>query len=262
MSYDIEKFKILCAGYFLNNLDDHEIQELKEMLASKDENLLMIFNEVKNSYENISLIPEQHSPPANLKRKIIKNIKKEPTLNIIEEKSTWKKYRFSLALSFAVFVIMVAVLYTFTLNKEINQLRDYADELSNKIDTYEEKLSLLNTDNILSLEMEGLEGNPQSKGRLIWGQAETDIIMLNYSLPKEKDNKVYKVWIFSKNNSPLKAGILSVKDNVDENYFITEVKIKERYPITGFLITLEDKNSEAPDGERFLGALHKPKSEK
>jgi Anti-sigma-K factor rskA, C-terminal len=259
---DKEKFKELCSLYFLDALNEEELQEFNEALKSGNEEFIKIYNDLKTITFYLPFSAEQVEPSAKVKTELFKKIRQSQTNNI-RTRSAFDKMisflglenpKFAFGYTFIFLLgLIIAIYFIYQKNNTIKSQETAIVELTNKIEKDQEILNILSSKKIDIVIMNGLEVNPAGYGKIIFNPADKTAILQVSNLPKTAEDKDYQLWTIQ-NKKPLDNGIFSIKRDNEKTYFlITNIKVSELNDINAFAITLEPKGGvPQPTGKMYL----------
>ena len=261
---DLERFKALCALYFLNTIQPEELEELKSALNSGEAELRKIFNQTKKEIKGSPLtgrfidtyIDENESFVSESK---LKDVWSYSFLRLFFS-HLLSKIKLKLVLTLLI-VLVIALsfvsYYAISLNDELNELKVEIARQNSELNLKEDALGVLHSKDLHSMDLKGQNIDPEGFGRVIWSNEAQKTILLATDLPPAGKGKFYQLW-FKKDNSYYDIGALSALDNEQTNLFsFINPPLNKNDKNYSFLVTLEKstKNSK-PAGTVYLyGAL-------
>lgn len=260
---DQDRFKELCFLYFLNQLQAEDYDEFNNALKSGNEEFNNIFLEMKKIVMHLPLGSTMTEPSALLKRKILNSINTNrtgETKGFLERVAAFlllTKPRFALAVATVLIIISAfLIVYVFSLNQTIKIQESRITLLENEAEKNKELLSVLTSQEIEVVIMNGLQVNPSGYGKIIWDPKRKSAILQISNLPQEPNDKDYQLWVI-KNNKPISAGVFSTEQKTENFFKIENLAEVNKNLINAFAVTLEPKGGvPQPTGEMYL--LGKP----
>lgn len=255
-----EKFIKLCPLYFLDALEEKELDEFKKALESGDKELLKIYSDFRQTTFHLPLAAEQVEPPLRVKQNIFNAIKaaqQTEKYNAIDKLITLlglKNPTFAFALSI-IMLVGLTVLTFFVIQKDstINSQQSIIVQLKDKVQKDAELLKILSAKKIDVVIMNGLEVNPAGYGKMVIDPVKKQAILQVSNLPETTSDKDYQLWVI-KDNKPISNGVFTISKNKENNFFmITNIAVQDINNIKAFAITLEPKGGvPQPTGKMYL----------
>ncbi len=262
---DIERFRALCALYFLNTIQPEELEELKSALNSGETELRKIFNQAKKAVKESPLsgrfidtyIEDNESYVKESKLKDVRNYSFAGLFL-----SYWFskiKIKLVLAISFLMFASFIVLsFYTYHLANEVKEMKGEIDLQNSELNRKEELFSVLQSRDIVLFNMKGQNIDPEGYGRIIWSPAAQKALLQVAGLPPAGKGKVYRLWLL-KDNTYINKGVIFLNNNDSENIFnIGNIPIANDNLNYSFFITLEKEgNNTKPTGAVYLTGSRK-----
>ena len=253
-----ERFRELCAAYFLEDLDESELNEFKKALDSGDKEFEKIFVEFQKLYFKIPLSVKPAEPPKRLKRNIFNTIRNnqgskvglaEYIIGILKLKNP----RVALSLLALLIVSLIGLGYFSYMQKEtIFEQNSRIVELTNKVEQNDAILKVISAKQFEVTILNGLQVNPGGYGKILWDAANKKAVLQISNLPPTNPDKDYQLWVI-KNNKPVSNGIFSIKHEGEGFFEVTNLVETDRTLINAFAVTLEPKGGvPQPTGKMFL----------
>jgi hypothetical protein len=229
---DIERFRALCALYFLNTIQPEELEELKSALNSGETELRKIFNQAKKAVK-VSPIAGRFidtyisDSESYVKESKIKAVWNYSFIRLLL--SYWLrkiKIKFVLALSLFLFAAIVTIsFFTFHLLNEVKDLKGQMSLQISGLNTKEELVNVLQSKDIIMFNMPGQNIDPEGYGRIIWSPSAHNAILQVEDLPPAGRGKIYRLWLV-RDNLYTNLGSVSLRNNDSENIFTIEILLR------------------------------------
>jgi hypothetical protein len=257
---DIERFRALCALYFLNTIQPEELEELKSALNSGETELRKIFNQAKKAVKISPLSGRFIDTYIGENESFVKESKLKDVWNYSFIRlffSYWfskLKIRLVLTISCLLFVSLIIISFiTFHLSNELKELKQQMASQNSGLNTKEELFTLLQSKDINVFDLQGQNIDPEGYGRIIWSPSEHKAILQVEDLPPAGKGKVYRLWLV-KGNEYTNNGSVTLKSSDTENIFnIGDIHITANDLQYSFILTLEKEgNKVKPDGTVYL----------
>ncbi|OGU37257.1 MAG: hypothetical protein A2068_01535 [Ignavibacteria bacterium GWB2_35_6b] len=253
---DKERFRELCAAYFLDDINDQELKEIQYVLDSGDKELIKIFIQFQKIYTQLPLTAESKTPPAKIKENIFKSINKTQQKSIsaiIIEVVKARKLQFTLAFSVLLIISVIQLSYiAIHQNKTIIKQKNEIVELKSSVEQTEAILQVIGAKQFEVIVMNGLSVNPNGYGKIMWDADKKTAVLQISNLPPTLADKDYQLWVI-KDNKPESNGVFSIKQGDEKFFKVTNLVEANRNKITAFAVTLEPKGGvPQPTGEMYL----------
>jgi hypothetical protein len=257
---DIERFRALCALYFLNTIQPEELEELKSALNSGEAELRKIFNQAKKSVKESPLAGRFIDTYIGDSESYVKESKIKAVWNYSFIRlflSYWfgkVKIKLVLALSFFLLAsIIIISFFTFHLLNEVKDLKEQMSLQISGLNTKEELANIMKSKDIIMFDLPGQNIDPEGFGRIIWSPSAHNAILQVEDLPPAGRGKDYRLWLV-KDNSYTNMGTVSLKNYDSDNIFnVGDIPDIGNYLNYSFLITLENAdNFTKPEGAVYL----------
>jgi ABC-type multidrug transport system fused ATPase/permease subunit len=257
---DIERFRALCALYFLNTIQPEELEELKSALNSGETELRKIFNQAKKA------VKESYPSGRFIDTYIDDN---ESYVKESKSKGVWNysffrlflsywfskiKIKLLLAISFILFASFIILsFYTNQLANEVKEMKVGITLQKSELNRKEELFSILQSKDIVLFNMDGQNIDPEGYGRIIWSPAAQQALLQVTGLPTVGKGKVYMLWLL-KDKIYINKGVISLNNDDSENIFnIGNIPVVKNDLNYSFLVTLEKEgNNSKPTGVVYL----------
>lgn len=261
---DKERFRELCAAYFLDDIDDHELKEIREVLDSGDEELIKIFLEFQKLYNQLPLSVEKQTPSPKVKEKIFKSIegtapKENGIIDRIIDAIKIRTPKFAFALTVLLIICIVQLGYIiFKQNETISTQQNRIVELTSHVEQTEAILKVIGAKQFEVTVMNGLSVNPGGYGKIMWDAEKKTAVLQISNLPPTSADKDYQLWVI-KDNKPISNGVFSIEQNDEKFFKVTDLVESDKNKINAFAVTLEPKGGlPQPTGEMYLMGATSP----
>ncbi len=251
-------FEELCAAYILGSLSEEEKSYFEELLTNASSEQKQLFEDMEAIAAEMALLYPEADPSPSIKQQLIEmawaSVNKRNGTNILY----LTRFRFAVAASLVFMMVSIGLLFqTQNLNQDlseqlvlVNEQQNRIEILETEVEQKEELLTILEARDVDLILMDGLEVNPTGYGKVVWDKDNGQALLQVANIPRVPTAKEYQLW-FVVNNQPISAGVFSVNDPSQDNFF----KISEfQQGGTGaFAITLEPEGgSPLPTGDMYL----------
>jgi hypothetical protein len=257
---DIERFKALCALYFLNTIQPEELEELKSALNSGETELRKIFNQTKKTVKETPLSGRFIDTYIDDSESYVKESKLKDVWTYSFARlflSYWfSKLRIKLVLAISFFLLAALIIlsyFTFQLESEVKQMRTEMAAQNFNLEQKEELLSVLRLKDAIMIELKGQNIDPAGYGRIIWSPTAQKTILQVADLPPAPNGQVYQLWWVQDGSYSNKGAISFNNNNTDNIFNIGKIPIVKEGTNYSFLLTLEHiGNNSKPEGTVYL----------
>jgi hypothetical protein len=257
---DLERFKALCALYFLNTIQPSELDELKAALNSGETELRKIFNETKKSVKDSPISGRFIDTYIDDNESYVKESKLKDVWTYSFVRlffSYWFskiKIKLVLAISFIMFLSLLGLsYYSSQLAKVGREMKEELTFQNSKLNQKEEMLSVLQQKDVVLIKLKGQNIDPEGYGKIFWSPTAQKAVLQVAALPPVGKGMVYKLWLMN-NGTYTNKGTVPFKNNESDNMFnIGSMPILKDDTNYSFLFTLEKEgNNTKPAGVVYL----------
>lgn len=251
-------FEELCAAYVLGSLSNEEKSSFEDLLSTANAEQKQFFEDMEAIAAEMALLYPEAEPSSSLKQQLIEmawasiNTRNGSNIHYLS------RFRYAVAASVVFMLVSIGLLFqTQNLNQNLSdqlalvtQQETIIRALESEVERKEELLTILEARDVDLILMDGLEVNPTGYGKVVWDKENGQALLQVANIPSVPTAKEYQLW-FVVNNQPISAGVFSVNDPEQDNFF----KISEfRQGGAGaFAITLEPEGgSPLPTGDMYL----------
>jgi hypothetical protein len=257
---DLERFKALCALYFLNTIQPEELEELKTALNSGENELRKIFNQAKKDVKGSPLSLRFIDTYIDENEDYVKESKLKDAWNYSFFRLFFSylfnkiKVKFVLIISLILFISVILIsVFAINLTNEIKEMKGEIRVRNSELNLKENLLVVLQSKDMYSIDLKGQSINPEGYGRVIFSPSERKTILIAADLPPAGKGKVYQLWL-KKGSTYSNKGTVSIANIQSENYFnITYSSLNKNDSNYSYLVTLEKiGNNTEPSGTVYL----------
>ncbi|MBM4160301.1 MAG: anti-sigma factor [Ignavibacteria bacterium] len=258
----------LCIPYVFGRLNPGNRKQFEAHLAT---GCVPCTKELAELHEAMALLPvllKQEVPPQRVRERVLadtsaRKTERPPVAKMAveapgkEEAPVSRRPRpwLSYTLVFlSVVIILVLALFVNDLLSTIGGQERRAVELQGELQKRDEVLSVLRSDRLELILLNGLGPSPETRGKLLWDPSKKRAILQTSDLPESPANNEYQLWII-KSGRASSAGTFAVAGEKErESFFkVIDLTAGERQEIDGFSVTLEPKGGSAqPTGVVYL----------
>ncbi len=262
---DRERFKALCALYFLNTIQPDELKELKSALDSGDRELQEIFYQTKKTINKLPLSVDlidrytdvHQNVPNDLHSKREKKFlfpffKYHPEIVTI-------KYNITSAVAILLFLsLLILTFYLYQISSDNSALNNKLINSYSHLDYDSRIFDVLNSKKIEVINLKGQDINPDGYGKIFWSPFSEEAVLQIENLPPIDEMKDYQLWLV-KNDSIINEGVIAVNPNSYNFYFFKRLPLNNDDAGYSILLTLEPKGGAGkPTGTIYLkGEINK-----
>jgi hypothetical protein len=257
---DLERFKALCALYFLNTIQPEELEELKTALNSGETELRKIFNETKKSVKESPISSRFIDTYIDDNESYVKESKLKDVWTYSFVRlflSYWFskiKIKLVLAISFFMFLsLLVLTYYTSQLAKAGREMKEELTFQNFELNQKEEMLSVMQLKDVVFIPLNGQSIDPEGYGKIFWSPSAQKAVLQVADLPPVGKGMVYQLWLMN-NGTYTNKGTVRFKNNESDNMInIGNLPILKGETNYSFLLTLEKEgNDTKPAGVVYL----------
>ncbi len=256
---DRERFKALCALYFLNTIQPDELKELKSALNSGDRELQEIFYQTKKSIDKLPLSVDliDHYTDAHQSEFDSSNLKKKMRLSFPFRKYHPEmlsvKYNIITAVAIILFLsLLILIFYLYQISSDNSGLNNTLINSNQRLEYDSRIFEVLDSKNIDIINLKGQDVNPFGYGKIFWSPSSKEAVLQVENLPPIDEGKDYQLWLV-KNNSNINEGVITVRNNPNNFFLIKNLPINNDDSGYTILLTVEPKGGSAnPTGTIFL----------
>ena len=257
---DRERFKALCALYFLNTIQPDELKELKSALNSGDRELQEIFYQTKKSIDKLPLSVDLIDHYSDLNQNVIndsqtKKKKRSPfSLRKYHPEMISVKYNLVTAISILLFLsLLILTFYLYQISGENSSLYNKLIDLNARLKYDSRIFTVLNSRKIDVINLNGQDINPTGYGKIFWSPFSKEAVLQVGNLPLIDETKDYQLWLV-KNDSIINEGVIfEQNDNPANLYYINKLPINNYDTSYSIILTLEPKGgANKPTGTIYL----------
>lgn len=258
---EIERFRELCAAYFLDDLSEQESKEFRVALDSSDKELIKIFTQFQSIYLHLPLVVENNIPSSFIKEDIFKSINRKQVVShgLFEEIVNFLKIgnpRIAFSLTVVLIIGMLVLSYFAVMqSKIISNQNVKIVELTGQVEKDAAILQVIEAKQFEVTILNGLSVDPKGYGKIMWDPAKKSAVLQISNLPATQPDKDYQLWVI-KNNKPISNGVFSIKRGDQKFFKVTSLVESDKNQINAFAITLEPKGGvPQPTGAMYLMGL-------
>ncbi len=257
---DRERFKALCALYFLNTIQPDELKELKSALNSGDRELQEIFYRTKKSIDKLPLTVDIIDHGLNVNQDIfnVEKNRKQKRMPFLFKKyhpeMTSIRYHIVAAVSILLFLsLLILTFYLYQISSVNSKLNNLLIDRSAQLENDNKLFNVLKEKNIDVINLTGQDVNPSGYGKIFWSAFSKEAVLQVGNLPPINEMKDYQLWLV-KNDSNFSEGVVKVKAyNSNNFYYIKDLPLNNDDTGYSFILTLEPKGgSSKPTGTIYL----------
>jgi anti-sigma-K factor RskA len=207
--------------YALGALSRHETLEFANELTS-DRDLQQFVGALQNNLQALALNVRLHSPPPELKEKVLARIQALPRLATIGPQPApriesggfpyWLPWSLAACLGVLCIILMTQ---TQSMQQKAESLQPRIDQLRKERDDLQRQIAALKSQDDLSqmritVLRSLVETSPKSLAVSLWGIENGTGLFMAEDLAPLPGNQVYQLWLLDKQNNPISGGTFNV----------------------------------------------------
>ncbi len=260
----------LCIPYVFGRLNPGNRKQFEAHLATGCDPCTKELAELHEAMALMPLLLKQQAPPSAVRDRVLA---KTPT-GRVEQPTVTKKpseaqekeregapvarspqrwYGYALAI-LSILIIIVLALFVSDLSNTIGGQERRVVELQGELQRKDEVLSVLRSERLEVVLLNGLEPNPAARGKIVWDPVKKIAILQFVNLVITPANKEYQIWMIKTGRSTSAGTFTVMNEKEKESFFkVMNLGVGEKQEIDGFSVTLEPKGGSAqPTGAAYL----------
>ncbi|MEL7832507.1 anti-sigma factor [Fodinibius sp. Rm-B-1B1-1] len=276
---DHETFKRLCADYVLNILEQDDRLRFEEMLDEATDEEREIYQQMRTKVNELMFGDTENPSLEGMREQLLAEVedsdvgepREEPqdkseeamteqSEELDEDKGTSSAVSMGIIVAVVLgFICLSLIFYSFSLRSEISSQQEViasqeqaVADLEDEVSELQERLEILDSRQLHSVRMLGMEAAPFAYGNVLWDAQHKNVLVQVDELPTPSTGKQYHLWaIYNNGSTPITT--FSVDEEGSALFMARNLAEIDRDTGFSFAVTLEPAGeADQPNGEMYL----------